>query len=167
MDRTLPTPRVATCDVTDKMGMTALVVPVCMRDFGGRIDFCGPVKTIKTLDDNSLVRTAVEMPGEGRVLVVDNAGGMRRAVLGGNLAALAAQNGWAGIIINGCVRDSHELVAEDIGIKAIGTCPRKTEKKGVGEFDQPVSLGGVIISTGNWITADADGIVLTADKPSV
>ena len=160
-------PAVATADVCDAMGTAAQVVPVPFRDFGGRRDFSGPAVSVKTVDDNSRVREQVNMAGHGRVLVVDGAASLRTSLLGGNLAAAAASNGWAGILINGCVRDQHELIAEDIGIKALASCPRKTEKQGIGDVDVPLTLGGICINSGDWITADADGVVVTREKPDI
>ncbi len=158
-------PCVATCDVSDAMGLAALVVPIAFRDYGGRLDFSGPAYKLQTNNDNSKIRTAFELNGDGRVLVIDNCGAMNCAMVGGNLAALAARNGWAGILVYGCIRDSHEVLAEDIGIKALGTCPVKTKKLGVGAFDVSVTFGSVTISSGDWVTADADGVVVTKENP--
>lgn len=167
MQRTIKVPKLATADVCDALGDAAQVVALPFRDFGLRLDFAGPVSTLKTIDDNTHVRTFLEEKGEGRVLIIDGAASMRTALVGGNLAALAAKNGWAGIIVNGCVRDQHELMGEDIGIKALAACPRKSVKRDQGDMNVPVSFGGVVIETGYWVIADADGVVVTKDLPSL
>ncbi|MFC3050447.1 ribonuclease E activity regulator RraA [Kordiimonas pumila] len=167
MPRKIATPKLATADVCDAMGKAVKVLPVKFQDFGGNIDFAGPAVTVRTLDDNSKVKALLATKGEGRVLVVDGDGSERTALMGGNLAVLAAQNGWAGAVIYGCVRDSHELCREDVGIKALGTCPRKTEKLDRGEIDCEIAIAGVTVHPGNWIVADADGVVVTKELPSL
>lgn len=132
------------------------------QDYGGRSRFHGPVVTLATFEDNTKVREAVEGPGEGRVLVVDGGGSTRCALFGGNLAQLAAKNGWAGIVIHGCVRDRDELEAEDVGIKALGAHPRKSQKRGAGSFGVPVSFAGQAIKPGDWLYADRDGVIVAA-----
>ncbi|MGC6511381.1 MAG: ribonuclease E activity regulator RraA [Parvibaculales bacterium] len=132
------------------------------RDFGGIKTFAGPARTLSTLDDNTKVRAQVESPGQGRVLVVDGGASMNCALFGGNLAQLAAQNGWAGIIINGCVRDTLELQAEAVGIKALATHPKKSVKRDLGELDVPLSFGGVTVNSGDWVYADEDGVLVAA-----
>lgn len=131
------------------------------QDFGGKTRFHGPAKTLVTFEDNTKLRAAVEMPGEGRVLVVDGGGSMNCALFGGNLAKLAAQNGWAGILIHGCVRDRAELAAEAVGIKALASHPKKTEKRNLGTFDVSLRFSGVTIHPGDWIYADEDGVVIS------
>lgn len=163
----LVTPKLATADVCDAIGDDAVVLPVDFENFGGRLDFAGPAATIRTLDDNTKVKELLEGRGEGKVLVVDGGGSERTALLGGNLAVMAAKNGWAGVVIYGRVRDRHELTMEDVGIKALGSCPRKTEKLNRGEIDCEIAIGGVTIHPGDWIIADADGIVVTRELPSL
>ena len=163
----IPTPKLATADVCDARGDDIFLLPGAFGDFGGRRDFAGPAVTIRTVDDNSLIRDLVGMPGEGRVIVVDGGASMRAALLGGNLAAEAAGNGWAGIIINGCVRDLHEIGTVDIGIKALGTCPRRSENQGRGVRDIEIAIGGVVIQPGYWVIADCDGIVISRELPSL
>ncbi len=163
----IPTPRLATADLCDAEGEAVLVLPVSFNDYGGRSDFAGPAVTLRTLDDNSLLKSLVTTSGEGKVIVVDGGGSLRTALLGGNLAADAARNGWAGIVINGCVRDLHEICVEDIGIKAIGTCPRKSVKHDRGELNAEIAIGGIVIQTGNWIIADSDGVVVARELPSL
>ncbi len=134
------------------------------QDYGGVMNFHGRVVTLATFEDNSKLRAAVERKGKGQVLVVDGGNSHRCALFGGNLAQLAAQNGWAGIVINGCVRDTAELAAEAIGIKARGTHPRKSVKRGLGDENIPVHFGGIIIKPGDWLYADADGVVIAAEE---
>ena len=124
------------------------------------VRFAGPVSTVRCLDDNSLVKAAVEGFGAGRVLVVDGGGSLRRSLLGGNLAASAAKNGWAGVLIHGAVRDLEELRAADVGIFALGHVPMPTERRDQGLADIPVLLEGVWIRPGDWLYADEDGVVV-------
>ena len=163
----IATPKLATADVCDALGDAVFVIPLAFADYGGRRDFAGPAVTIRALDNNSKLKNLVATPGEGRVIVVDGGGSMRSALLGGNLAADASKNGWAGIIINGCVRDLHEIRREDIGIKALGSCPRKSVKAGCGDMDIDLAIGGIVIRPGYWIIADSDGVVVSHELPSL
>lgn len=129
---------------------------------GRRRAFAGPAATLKVFEDNSLIAEAVKTPGEGRVLVVDAGGSRRCAVFGGNLAAAAASNGWAGVIINGCARDSSEIDAVDVGVRALALHPRRSAKRGEGQRDVPVTFLGVTVRPGEWIYADADGVLISA-----
>ena len=149
-----------TCDLCDAHEALVRVLDLPLRDFGGRLAFCGEVSTIKAFEDNSRVREAVEEPGQGRVLVIDGGGSTRRAMLGDLLAAKAAENGWAGVVVFGVIRDSVEIAALDLGVKALGACPRKTDKLDQGERDVEVQFGGVSIRPGDWLYADIDGVVL-------
>ncbi|MET0520132.1 MAG: ribonuclease E activity regulator RraA [Burkholderiaceae bacterium] len=133
-----------------------------LRSYGGVERFAGPVSTVKCFEDNSLVKAAVESAGRGRVLVVDGGGSLRRALLGGNLAAAAARNGWAGLLIDGCVRDLAELRAAATGILARAHVPLPTERRGQGLADLPVQVFGVTLRPGDWLYADADGVVVSA-----
>jgi len=149
----------ATADLTDEHpGVQVLEIP--LRDFGGRHAFHGPVTTLKVFEDNSLVREAFEEAGAGRVLVVDGGGSLRRALVGDVLAELAQRNGWAGAIVYGCIRDSSPIAGIDIGLKALGTQPRKSVKRGEGQRDVAVHFGGVTIQPGQYLYADADGVVI-------
>ena len=154
----------ATCDLCDARkgdtDGTFRVLPPLFRDFGGRTAFHGLVSTVRCFEDNSMVKAAVESPGQGRVLVVDGAGSLRRALLGGNLGAAAAKNGWAGLVIDGAVRDVAELAASDVGIRALAPVPLPTERQGQGLRDVLLQIRGVIVRPGDWLYADADGIVL-------
>lgn len=136
------------------------VLPPVFRDFGGVPRFAGRVATVKCIEDNTLVKAAVDSAGQGRVLVVDGGGSLRRALLGGNLAAAAAMNGWAGVVIDGCVRDVAELAAAQVGIRALAAMPLPTEKRNEGQRDVAVQVQGVWVRPGDCLYADADGIVV-------
>jgi regulator of ribonuclease activity A len=132
-----------------------------LRDWGGISIFGGPVETVRVLEDNALVRQAIEDRGNGRVLVIDGGGSLRTALVGGNLAALARDNGWAGLVIHGCIRDSTEIAATAVGVKALGVSPMRPAKAGRGERGIPVTFAGVTFMPGQWLYADADGIVVS------
>ncbi len=149
-----------TCDLCDRHDAQVRVLELPLRDYGGRIGFDGIVSTIKAYEDNSLVRDAVAEPGNGRVLVIDGGGSLGRSMLGDLLAAKALENGWAGVVVFGAIRDSAAIGAMALGVKALGTCPRKTDKLGQGLRDVPVRFGGLVIRPGEWMCADADGVVL-------
>ena len=156
----------ATCDLcdahkNDSSGRFQVLPPV-FKDFGGIRQFNGPVVTVKCFEDNSQVKAAVGSPGEGRVLVVDGGASMRRALLGGNLAAAAAKNGWAGVVIDGCVRDVAELAQCSTGIRALAAMPLPTEKRQEGLRDIAIQMQGVWIRPGDWLYADEDGMVVMA-----
>ena len=156
----------ATCDLCDahKNDISGgfRVLPPEFRDFGAVRQFSGPVATVKCFEDNSLVKAAVDSPGHGRVLVVDGGGSLRRALLGGNLGAAAARNGWAGVVIDGCVRDVAELAGHQVGIRALAAMPLPTEKRNEGQSDVAVHIQGVWVMPGEWLYADADGIVVSS-----
>ncbi len=158
----------ATCDICDAhrsdTSDALRVLPPHWREFGARAWFSGPVSTVQCFEDNSLVRAALESPGAGRVLVVDGGGSLRTALVGGNLGALAVASGWAGIVVDGCVRDAAELARCAIGIRALALCPVPPAKRGAGQRDVPVRLQGVAVRPGDWLYADADGIVVL-DRP--
>ncbi|HOM15102.1 MAG TPA: ribonuclease E activity regulator RraA [Rubrivivax sp.] len=158
----------STCDLCDAhRGDTDgsfRVLPPLFRDFGRRTAFHGPVSTVRCFDDNSMVKAAVESAGEGRVLVVDGGGSLRRSLLGGNLAAAAAKNGWAGVVIDGAVRDVAELASCDLGIRALAPVPLPTERAGQGLREVVLQIRGVAVRPGDWLVADADGIVLLAQR---
>ena len=153
-----------TCDLCDvhraAAGHALRVLPPVFRDYGGVARFAGRVSTVKCFEDNSLVKQALDEPGQGRVLVVDGGGSLRRALVGGNIAAAAARNGWAGVVVDGCVRDVDELRACRVGIRALALIPLPTDKRGQGERDVAVQLQGVWVRPGDRLVADADGIVL-------
>ena len=130
-----------------------------LRDFGGVRAFSGPISTVRCSDDNVLLKERLSQPGEGRVLVVDGGGSLRCALLGDNVASLARDNGWAGVVLNACVRDVEALAGMPVGIKALGACPRPSGKAGTGEVDVTVSFGGATFEPGATLYADADGVV--------
>ena len=131
-----------------------------LRQFGGVAAFSGVVSTVRCLEDNVLLKERLSQPGEGRVLVVDGGGSYRCALLGDTIAGAAVSSGWAGIVLNGCVRDVAALAALPIGIKALGSNPRPSAKVGAGEIDVPVNFGGVEFAPGALLHADDDGIVV-------
>ncbi len=156
-----------TADLCDAHADHLQVAEDDFADFGGSASFCGPIETVKAFEDNSRVREAVNEPGAGRVLVVDGGASMRRAMLGDNLAAAAVKNGWTGIVINGCIRDSAEIGGMPLGVKALGTCPMKTEKRNLGERGVPVRFAGITFSPGHYLYADDDGIVVSPKELSL
>lgn len=155
----------ATADLCDELGASARVAEPLFRDFGGERGFHGPVATVRVFEDNVLVREALREAGRGRVLVVDGAGSARCALVGDVLARLAHENGWAGIVVNGAIRDSAEISSVPIGLKALTTSPRRSEKRGEGERDTPVSFAGVNFEPGQPLYADPDGIVVVYEDP--
>jgi len=154
----------ATTDLSDAHQSEVQHCAPLFNDYGKVIAFSGPITTLRLFEDNVMVRAAVETPGEGRVLVVDGGGSMNCALFGGNLAALAEQNGWAGVVINGCVRDRGELAAASVGIKALNHHPKRSAREGKGEADVTVNFAGVTFAPGAWLYADADGIILSDKK---
>lgn len=161
-----PAPFEATCDLCDRHRASSddsfRVLPPVFHHYGGVGRFAGRVVTVKCFEDNSLVKAALEGPGEGRVLVVDGAASLRRALVGGMIGAAAARNGWAGVVVNGCVRDKAELAAAQVGICALGLIPLPTERREQGERDVPLRIQGVWVRPGDWLVADEDGIVVVA-----
>jgi regulator of ribonuclease activity A len=150
-----------TADLSDSHPMAQIAEPM-FRDFGAVPNFAGPVVTVKVFEDNALVRSLLEEPGDGRVLVIDGGGSMRCALIGGNLATLAVASGWRGLIVFGCIRDSDEIQRIPIGIKALGTHPRRSEKGlHTGHRDRAVTFAGVTFKSGQWLCADADGILIS------
>jgi regulator of ribonuclease activity A len=158
----------STCDLCDvhKAGLAAgdanglRVLPPVFRDYGGRPKFAGVVSTVKCFEDNTMVKAALDEPGRGRVLVVDGGGSPRRALVGGNIAAAAARNGWAGVVVDGCVRDTEELGACAVGVRALALVPLPTDRRGEGQRDVAVQIQGVWVRPGDALFADADGIVV-------
>jgi regulator of ribonuclease activity A len=154
----------ATCDLCDAHKNDSSgefrVLPPVFQNFGGLAKFSGPVVTAKCFEDNSPVKAAVESPGEGRVLVVDGGASLRRALLGGTLGAAAADNGWAGVVVDGCVRDVAELAQCNTGIRALAAMPLPTDRRQPGLRDVALQIQGVWIRPGDWLYADEDGIVV-------
>ena len=154
---------VKTADLCDAHASEVRVFEPLFSNFGGAAEFHGPVLTLKVFEDNSLVRTALEDEGHGRVLVVDGGGSLRCALVGDQLAELAVRNGWSGIVVHGCIRDAQAIAAMPVGVQAMGTHPMKSVKRGEGQRDIPVQMAGVRIAPGNHIYADDDGIIV-ADR---
>jgi regulator of ribonuclease activity A len=162
----MPLSSFATTDLCDaneaclRDGTLAVLAPV-FTAFGRQIDFHGPATTLKVFEDNALVRATLETEGRGNVLVVDGGGSLRCGLVGGQLGLLAEKNGWAGIIVFGCIRDSVEINACNIGVRALALNPRKSAKSGAGDRNVEVSIAGVAIEAGDWIYADADGVLVS------
>lgn len=154
----------STPDLCDEYPQLVRVVEPLFRSYGGREAFGGEIVTIKCFEDNSKVRELVSQPGAGKVLVVDASGSMRRACLGDMLAEKAIENKWAGILMYGCIRDVDEIRALEIGVQALGSHPMKTEKKGIGEVNVPVTFGGVRFEPGEYVYADNNGVVVSAQR---
>ncbi len=154
----------ATADLCDEFGVEVRVAEPVFRDFGGVERFAGPIATLRVFEDNALVRQALEMPGGGRVLVVDGGGSLRSALVGGNLAALARENGWSGLVVYGCIRDAAELASTPVGVKALQAVPRRSARAGAGERGLPVAFAGITFTPGAWLYADRDGIVVADRK---
>jgi len=149
-----------TADLCDEFGSLVRVAGPLFRDYGGNGSFCGQIATVRVFEDNVLVREALEEEGRGQVLVVDGGGSVRCALLGDKLARMAHEHGWSGIVVNGGVRDCAELARIPVGVKALHTVPRRSGKEGVGDRDVPVSFAGISCGPGEYLYADADGIVV-------
>ena len=153
---------ISTADLCDAHADELQIAEPGLVTIGGAPAFGGPIATVQVLEDNVLVRQALEEPGQGRVLVIDGGGSLRCALIGDMLATLARDNGWAGVIVNGCVRDSRAIGALEVGVMALATHPRKSGKLGQGSRDVPVSFAGVTFRPGQVVYADRDGIVVAA-----
>ena len=153
-----------TADLFDAHEQSTQTCSVLFRDYGGRAEFFGPIRTVRCLNDNVLFRELLGAQGNGAVIVVDGQGSTERALMGDMLAARAFDNGWAGVIIHGVIRDSAEIGNIDIGVKALGTNPAKSEKRGDGAVDEPVTFGGVTFVPGQWIYCDTDGILVSPNE---
>jgi regulator of ribonuclease activity A len=151
---------IPTADLYDRYGDTLGSCDTQLRQFGGVPAFGGPAVTVRCFEDNALVKSVVSEPGEGRVLVVDGGGSVHTALMGDLFGAMAAENGWAGVVINGAVRDVAALRALPIGIKALGSNPRKSAKTGAGERDVPVTFGNCTFDPGAEIHSDDDGVIV-------
>lgn len=155
-----------TADLVDDIGPDVRSCDVQFRQFGGRTQFAGPISTVRCLQDNALLKSVLSTPGEGGVLVIDGEGSLHTALVGDVIAELARSNGWAGLVVHGAVRDAAALRDLDLGIKALGTNPRKSGKTGAGERDVTVSFGGVTFVPGDIAYSDDDGIVVVAAAAS-
>jgi regulator of ribonuclease activity A len=149
-----------TADLVDAHGAAVQSCAAQFRQFGGRPSFHGPVRTVKTCEDNALVKQTLSTPGDGAVLVIDGEASLRCALVGDIIGALAQKNGWAGLVIWGVVRDTVALATLDIGIKALGSNPWRSSKNGTGQLDVPVTFGGVEFRSGSWLYSDEDGILV-------
>lgn len=151
-----------TADLVDDIGPDVRSCDVQFRQFGGRTQFAGPISTVRCFQDNALLKSVLSEPGEGRVLVIDGGGSLHTALVGDVIAELARRTGWAGLIVNGAVRDAATLRDLDLGIKALGTNPRKSTKTGAGDRNVVLDIGGVAFAPGEFAFSDDDGIVVTA-----
>lgn len=154
-------------ELCDRFADKVRILEPMLGNFGGRERFSGQIVTVKTFEDNSLVRELVSEPGQGRVLVVDAGGSMRCAMLGDMLAAKASANGWAGIIMYGCIRDVNAISDLDIGVQALGVHPLKSQKKGAGELNVSVRFGGVDFVPGEYCYADNNGVLVSSEALSI
>jgi regulator of ribonuclease activity A len=150
-----------TADVVDDIGSAVRSCDTQFRQFGGRAEFAGRVDTVRCFEDNALLKSVLSTPGDGGVLVIDGGGSLHTALVGDVIAELARANGWAGVVVHGAVRDTAALGALDIGIKALGTNPRKSGKTGAGERGVVVEFGGIRFVPGEIAYSDDDGIVVT------
>lgn len=136
------------------------VLDSVFQNYGGNLQFFGKAVTIKCFEDNSVVKELLNSNGEGRVIVMEGGGSLRRAILGDMLAENAVKNNWAGLVINGCIRDCDEIAKLSLGVKALNTHPMKTEKRGLGDLNVPVQMAGQIINPSDWVYADGNGVVV-------
>ncbi|MFB8146387.1 ribonuclease E activity regulator RraA [Microbacterium sp. NPDC056003] len=151
---------IATADHYDKHGDALDSLSLQLHDLGGRVAFDGPVRTVRCHRDNALVKALLATPGDGAVLVIDGGGSLQSALVGDLIAATAVEHGWAGIIVHGAIRDREAIAALPLGVKALGSNPRKSAKDGVGEVDVPVEIAGVVFTPGRHVWADADGVLV-------
>jgi regulator of ribonuclease activity A len=157
---TNPSVAISTADLVDAFPDDAQTCNLPLRQFGGRTAFSGRIATVRCNEDNAILRAALTEPGEGRVLVVDGGGSRHCALLGDNVAELARSNGWAGLVINGCVRDVAALRNCEVGITALSSSPRRPGKTGAGERDVPVTFGGATFRPGHEVHSDEDGVAV-------
>lgn len=151
---------IKTADLCDRFSDELEICEPMLGDFGGELRFAGRIATVKCFEDNSRVRELTGEAGDGRVLVIDAGGSMRRAVVGDVLARKALDNGWSGIIVYGCIRDVAAIADLPIGVKALGTHPLRTDKRNEGQRDVIVRFAGVSFRPGDWLYADEDGVIV-------
>ncbi|MEJ6670591.1 MAG: ribonuclease E activity regulator RraA [Pseudomonadales bacterium] len=149
-------------DLCDAYPADVQVAEPMFNNYGGNDCFSGEIATVTCFEDNSLIATRVEEPGRGRVLVVDAGGSLRCAVLGDNLAQKALDNGWSGLIINGCIRDVDIIETLPIGVAALATHPLKSVKRNVGRVDETVAFAGLQWVPGHYVYADNNGVLVSA-----
>lgn len=157
-------PQFATADLYDSFETRCSSCSTQFKQYGGRRTFSGQIRTVKTLDDNVLVRRMLETPTAGDVLVVDGSSYLGAALLGDMMASLGVKNGWSGVVILGAVRDVSALAQMHFGVKALGSNPKRSAKKGAGQTDLPLRFGDVTFTPGHWIYSDDDGILVSSEK---
>lgn len=155
----------STADLYDEHSESLSICTTQFHQYGGRIRFQGTLVTFRGHEDNALLKSVVSEPGHGKVIVIDGDGSLHCAMLGDKAADIAARNGWEGFIINGAIRDAAMVAKIDIGVKALGTNPRKSGKEGRGQLDVPVTFGGVVFSPGAHVVSDEDGVVILPTDP--
>lgn len=161
------TGQIVTPDLCDAHPDRVRIVDPLFTNYGGKSAFGGPIVTVKCHEDNSVVKEQVGTPGDGKVMVVDGGGSLRCALLGDMLAEKAAENGWAGLIIYGCIRDVDEIRKTDLGVQALRTIPIKSNRQGRGDLNIPVSFGGVTFQPGEYVYADNNGIIVADGELSM
>lgn len=149
-----------TADLCDAYPERVQVAHPVFRDFGGAARFAGPIETLRVFEDNALLRQVLESKGQGRVLVVDGGGSLNRALVGGQLATLARDNGWSGVVLNGCIRDVIEIHAVPVGVRALNTTPMRSAKHGSGERGVILTFAGITFAPGHYLYADEDGLIV-------
>lgn len=152
-----------TADLVDEIGPDVRSCDLQLRNIGGKKEFCGRITTVRCFQDNALLKSVLQEESDGGVLVIDGAGSVHTALVGDIIAGLGKDHGWAGVVVNGAVRDSHIIGDMDFGCKALGTNPRKSTKTGAGERDVTVAFGGIEFKPGEMLYSDADGIVVRAE----
>ncbi|MFN3196897.1 MAG: ribonuclease E activity regulator RraA [Bradymonadia bacterium] len=153
-----------TADLCDEHADEIQVIELPWRSYGAVPAFSGTVHTVKCHEDNTLVREALTEPGNGRVLVVDGGGSFRCALVGDRLATKAVDNGWSGVLVYGCIRDSKPIGEIAVGVMALGTCPRKSIKRGHGVRGETLRFGNAVIAEGSWVAADEDGVIVATES---
>ena len=153
----------STPDLCDDFPDQVRVLDPLFSNYGAHSHFSGEIVTIKCFEDNSILKELVNTQGNSKVIVMDGGASLRRAILGDMLAEKASQNGWAGIVINGCIRDVDEIAQTQLGVKALNTHPMKTEKRGIGDLNVEVTFAGQTIKPGEWLYSDNNGIIIAAN----
>lgn len=153
--------KIHTADLCDDYSDELQIVEDVFKNYGGKDNFHGEIVTVKLFEDNSFVKKALSENGTGKVLVIDGGGSKRRALVGGNLGELAVKNNWSGIVVFGAIRDTHEFAPLNLGVKALGVSPIKTEKRNEGQLNIPVKFGGVTFKPSYFLYADLDGVVVS------
>jgi len=158
---------IVTPDLCDAFPDLIQIAEPLFANFGAQDAFGGQIVTVKCFEDNSKVKEQIALPGKGKVLVVDGGGSLRCALLGDQVAAEAAKNGWEGVLIYGCVRDVDVLAETDLGIQALAAHPKKTEKRGLGDVNLPVTFAGLTFHPGHFIYADNNGVIISSQALSL